>query len=155
MLFQYEDLWAMINFIPGEHELKLRPAPDTKQTGNGPPQGGSSSPEKKVARVNPRKGRLIVRNLSFKATEESLRAAFAQYGELSELNILKKPNGQMVGCAFVQYKKINHASKAILEMNAKPFLGRPVAVDWAVPKEVFQGKNTEVRVGRGGGIINI
>ena len=25
------------------------------------------------------------------------------------------------------------------ETNAKNFLGRPIAVDWAVPKEVFKG----------------
>ena len=96
-----------------------------------------------MARANPRKGRLIIRNLSFKASEESVREAFGKYGELAEVNILKKPNGQMVGCAFIQYNKINHAAKAIMETNAKPFLGRPVAVDWAVPKEVFAGRNNQ------------
>ncbi len=78
--------------------------------------------------------------LSNKATEDSIRESFSKYGELAEVNILKKPNGQMVGCAFIQYNKTNHAAKAILETNAKPFLGRPIAVDWAVPKEVFKGK---------------
>jgi nucleolar protein 4 len=75
-----------------------------------------------------------------------VRETFGKYGELAEVNILKKPNGQMVGCAFIQYKKINHAAKAIMEANAKPFLGRPVAVDWAVPKEVFKGKFLEVNI---------
>jgi RNA recognition motif-containing protein len=79
-----------------------------------------------------------------KATEDSIRESFSKYGELAEVNILKKPNGQMVGCAFIQYNKTNHAAKAILETNAKPFLGRPIAVDWAVPKEVFKGKKSRV-----------
>jgi RNA recognition motif-containing protein len=83
-------------------------------------------------------------NLSNKATEDCIRESFSKYGELAEVNILKKPNGQMVGCAFIQYNKTNHAAKAILETNAKPFLGRPIAVDWAVPKEVFKGKKSRV-----------
>jgi hypothetical protein len=42
--------------------LKLRPAPDTKQAA---PVGQEQ--HKAAARVNPKKGRLIIRNLSFKA----------------------------------------------------------------------------------------
>jgi hypothetical protein len=45
----------------GENTLKLRPAPDTKQA------AGVGQEQHKAARVNPRKGRLIIRNLSFKA----------------------------------------------------------------------------------------
>ena len=29
--------------------------------------------------------------------------------------------------------------QAIADTNAKNFLGRPIAVDWAVPKELFKG----------------
>ena len=129
----------------GENELKLRPAPDTKQANSTAQElNNSHQQHQKAARVNPRKGRLIIRNLSFKATEASIREAFAKHGELAEVNILKKPNGQMVGCAFIQYNKTNHAAKAILKMNAEPFLGRPIAVDWAVPKEVFKGEGVDV-----------
>merc|ERR1719193_2287529 len=64
---------------------------------------------------------------------------FSKFGELAEVNILKKPDGKLVGCAFVQFKNINNAAKAMKETNAKPFMGRPIAVDWAVPKEVFKG----------------
>jgi hypothetical protein len=42
--------------------LKLRPAPDTKQAA-----AVGQEQQHKVTRVNPRKGRLIIRNLSFKA----------------------------------------------------------------------------------------
>ena len=47
----------------------------------------------------------------------------------------------MVGCAFVQYSNVAEASKAIKELNGKPFLQRPVAIDWAVSKDRFQGEN--------------
>lgn len=43
----------------------------------------------------------------------------------------------MVGCAFVQFEKVNHAAKAIHHGNAKEFLGRPVAIDWAVNQKHF------------------
>ena len=47
----------------------------------------------------------------------------------------------MVGCAFVQYSNVAEASKAIKELNGKPFLQRPVAIDWAVSKDRFQNEN--------------
>ena len=47
----------------------------------------------------------------------------------------------MVGCAFVQYSNVAEASKAIKELNGKPFLQRPVAIDWAVSKDRFQSEN--------------
>merc|ERR1719481_1795113 len=43
----------------------------------------------------------------------------------------------MVGCAFVEYKKVLEATKALKNLNASQLLGRTIAVDWAVPKEVF------------------
>ena len=52
------------------------------------------------------KARLIIRNLSFKADEDSLRSHFEELGEVVDVNILRKPDGRMVGCAFVEYKKV-------------------------------------------------
>lgn len=75
------------------------------------------------ARVN-RKARLIIRNISFKATEDSLKQHFEPYGELLEVKLLKKPDGKLVGCAFVHYKNVPMAKKALLETNMKPFLGK-------------------------------
>merc|ERR1712018_419596 len=43
----------------------------------------------------------------------------------------------MVGCAFVQLSSVGEAAKAIKQLNGKPFLNRPIAVDWAVSKEQF------------------
>ncbi|KAI9555159.1 hypothetical protein GHT06_017674 [Daphnia sinensis] len=84
-----------------------------------------------------KKGRIIIRNLSFKATEDAVRDWFLQYGEVADVKLLKKPDGSMVGCGFVQFKTVPCAAKAIKECNAKPFLGRPIAVDWAIPKEKY------------------
>lgn len=86
---------------------------------------------------NLKKGRLIIRNLSFKTTEEALRTEFEKHGALTEVNILKKPDGKLVGCAFVQYEKYQDSLNAIKSMNGKDFLNRKVTVDFAVSKDRY------------------
>lgn len=84
-----------------------------------------------------RKARIILRNLSYKTTEQKLKDEFAKYGEIKEANLLKRADGKLVGCAFIQYDKVNHAAKAIHHANSKEFLGRPVVIDWAVNQKKF------------------
>lgn len=94
-----------------------------------------------------RKARLIIRNLSFKADEDQLQKHFEKTGgKVTEVNILKKPDGKMVGCAFVQMDTIGNAAKAVSSLNGKPFLGRAVAVDWAVAKDKFQQASSKASV---------
>uniref|UniRef100_A0ACB8FMK4 Uncharacterized protein n=1 Tax=Sphaerodactylus townsendi TaxID=933632 RepID=A0ACB8FMK4_9SAUR len=92
----------------------------------------------KKPRGAPKKARLIIRNLSFKCSEEDLKAAFAPFGTVLEASIPKKPDGKMRGFAFVQFKNILEAGKALKGMNMKEIKERPVAVDWAVSKEKYQ-----------------
>ncbi|NXI43027.1 RBM28 protein, partial [Galbula dea] len=85
-----------------------------------------------------RKARLIVRNLSFKCSEEDLRALFSPFGTVLEVNIPRKPDGKMRGFAFVQLQKVLEAAKALRGVNMKEIKGRPVAVDWAVAKDKYR-----------------
>ncbi|XP_011355563.1 RNA-binding protein 28 [Pteropus vampyrus] len=94
----------------------------------------------KKAKVADKKARLIIRNLSFKCSEDDLKTVFAQYGAVLEVNIPKKPDGKMRGFAFVQFKNLLEAGKALKSMNMKEIKGRTVAVDWAVAKDKY--KNT-------------
>lgn len=84
-----------------------------------------------------KRARIIIRNISYKATDESLTKHFSQYGKIEDLNLLKRPDGKLVGCAFIQYEKVNEAAKAILQATNKEFLGRLVYVDWAVGKSDY------------------
>lgn len=86
---------------------------------------------------NSKKGRLIVRNLPFKVTEVILHKHFKKYGEIAEVKLLRKADGKLVGCGFIQFVKKNSAAKAILSCSGKPLLGRTIIVDWALPKSVF------------------
>ncbi|KAM7298087.1 RNA-binding protein 28 [Ixodes scapularis] len=93
--------------------------------------------EERLARKK-RKPRLIVRNLSFKANETVLRDCFGKYGDLVEVSIPKKPDGKMRGFAFVQFAETKSAIKAINGLNASNISGRPVAVDFCLPKATYQ-----------------
>ncbi|XP_052744776.1 RNA-binding protein 28 [Bicyclus anynana] len=92
--------------------------------------------DKNQIRLN-RRARLIIRNISFKATEETLKQHFEPYGVVQEVSLLKKPDGKMVGCGFVLFKNVQMAKEALSNTNMKPFLGRPISVDWAVPKNQY------------------
>lgn len=85
-----------------------------------------------------KKARLIIRNLSFKCSEDDLKAVFTHYGTVLEVNIPKKPDGKMRGFAFVQFKNLLEAGKALKGANMKEIKGRTVAVDWAVAKDKYK-----------------
>lgn len=89
------------------------------------------------ADANGQNSRVIVRNLSFKATEEDVKRFYAPFGEIREINLLKRPDGNLVGCGFVHFKHVEDASKAIFNTNKKEFLGRNINCDWAISKSKF------------------
>ncbi|XP_062839534.1 RNA-binding protein 28 isoform X2 [Anolis carolinensis] len=98
-------------------------------------QEAQKPPKKKGAS---KKARLIIRNLSFKCTEEDLKGVFSPFGTVLEVTLPRKPDGKMRGFAFVQFRNILEAGKALKGMNMKEIMERPVAVDWAVAREKYQ-----------------
>ena len=136
------------------HDLKVKAAMDKGDKVEEASQKEKSQREfdKKAAKA--KKARLIVRNLSFKATDESLKQHFETEGtklekrHVVDVNILKKPDGKMVGCGFIQFQTVAEAADAIKNLNGKPYLKRPIAVDWAVAKKDFkQGSVKEEEAG--------
>ncbi|KAK2842181.1 hypothetical protein Q5P01_012381 [Channa striata] len=83
------------------------------------------------------KARLIIRNLSFKCSEDDLKEVFSKFGTVVEAKIPLKPDGKKRGFAFVMLKNVSQAAKALNALNLKEINGRQVAVDWAVPKDKF------------------
>ena len=85
--------------------------------------------------------RLYVGNLSFNSSEESVRSAFSQAGEVSEVSIITdRMTGQPRGFAFVTMATDEAAQKAIQQMNGASLDGRALRVNEA-----------EERAPRGGG----
>ncbi|XP_043569889.1 RNA-binding protein 28 [Chiloscyllium plagiosum] len=102
-----------------------------------PKEASKANTKQQTQKKLQRKARLIVRNLSFKCSEDDLKALFSQYGTVLEVHIPRKEDGKMRGFAFVQLKNLLEAGKALKGMNLKKIKGRPVAVDWAVAKDKY------------------
>ncbi|XP_044580738.1 RNA-binding protein 28 isoform X2 [Cotesia glomerata] len=90
--------------------------------------------------VQNKKARIIVRNLSFKVTEDDIRKFYSSFGEIEQIDLLRKPDGKLVGCGFIQFKRLEDASKAIFKTNKKEFFGRPITSTWAIEKSKFVEK---------------
>lgn len=79
---------------------------------------------------------IYVGNLSFNSTEETLKNAFAAYGAVSSVRVVKdKYSGQSRGFAFVEMANESEANAAINALNGKPIDGRNVSVNEARPRE--------------------
>ena len=88
---------------------------------------------------------IYVGNLAHSATEDDLRQAFSQHGEVSSVNIVKdRETGRSRGFAFVEMPNGGEAASAIQQLNLREIGGRSITVDEARPKR-------DVRPGRGGG----
>ena len=85
--------------------------------------------------------RLYVGNLSFNSTSESIRAAFAESGEVTDVHIVTdRDSGQSRGFGFVTMGNAQEAANAIAQMNGAMLDGRSLRVNEA-----------EERQNRGGG----
>lgn len=91
-----------------------------------------------------KRARLVVKNLPFKTTEEDLRKHFSEFGEISDINLLKKSDGKLVGCAFIQYLMVQFAKKAKHHTDNQLFMGRNISVDFAKSKEKYTKEKEEV-----------
>jgi cold-inducible RNA-binding protein len=88
---------------------------------------------------------IYVGNLSFNATEDDIRQAFAAYGQVSTASIVKdKFTGQSRGFGFVEMADATEAQAAIAALNGKELQGRALTVNEARPR-------TEGGGGFGGG----
>lgn len=83
----------------------------------------------------------MVRNLPFSATEKNLKEFYEKYGEVTEVKLLRKPDGKLVGCGFIQFKEVQKAAKARHYTSGQPFLGRNIECDFALPKDKFSDRN--------------
>lgn len=79
--------------------------------------------------------RLYVGNLAYSATEEDVRALFAQYGEVSSVYVaVDRETGRSRGFAFVEYADRDSGEQAIEGTNGVDFGGRALVVNEARPR---------------------
>ncbi|EMI53188.1 RNP-1 like RNA-binding protein [Rhodopirellula sallentina SM41] len=78
---------------------------------------------------------IYVGNLAFSATEDDLRGAFEQYGEVSTVNIIMdRETGRSRGFAFVEMSDADGAKDAIENLDGQAISGRNVTVNEARPR---------------------
>ena len=95
---------------------------------------------------------IYVGNLSYNATEDDLRQAFAQYGDVSSVSVIKdRETGRPRGFAFVEMSDAGQAKQAIDNINNTEIAGRRVTVNEARPREDRGGGGGGRRGGGGGG----
>ncbi|KAL1208177.1 Serine/arginine-rich splicing factor SC35 [Cardamine amara subsp. amara] len=86
------------------------------------------------------KWKLIIRNLPFKATPSEIKKVFSEVGFVWDAFVPKNfETGLPKGFAFVKFTCKKDAEKAIEKFNGHMFSKRPIAVDWAVPKNLYNG----------------
>ena len=73
-------------------------------------------------------------NLSYNTTEATLRALFAEYGEIESVNLITdRDTGRPKGFAFVEMDTDEAAQAAISALNGKQVDDREIKVDKANP----------------------
>ena len=96
--------------------------------------------------------KLYVGNLSFKTTEDELRAHFGQYGTVTDVYVaMDKMTGRPRGFAFVTMSTAEEAKAAAEKTNGTELGGRQLTVNEARPKEDRPGGGGFGGGGRGFG----
>jgi RNA recognition motif-containing protein len=78
---------------------------------------------------------IYVGNLAPEATAEDITAAFAAFGTVDSVNLIKdRYSGESRGFAFVEMAAKTEATAAMTALNGKDLKGKPLSVNEARPK---------------------
>lgn len=79
---------------------------------------------------------IYVGNLSYSVTENDLKEAFSQFGQVSSVSLVTdKFSGQSKGFGFVEMPSNSEADAAIKGLNERDLKGRNIKVNQAKPRE--------------------
>jgi cold-inducible RNA-binding protein len=95
---------------------------------------------------------IFVGNLSFGATEDTVRSLFEQYGTVERVSIVTdRDTGRAKGFGFVEMTGDAEAERAISSLNGQELDGRNLTINEARPKEDRGGGFGGGGRGNGGG----
>ena len=95
--------------------------------------------------------KIYVGNLSYEVTEDDLKLAFKEFGQVESVTIIKdKYSGQSKGFGFVEFASKAEGQAAIDGLNGKEVKGRTLNVNEARPRPEGQGGYGGHRGGGGG-----
>ena len=77
---------------------------------------------------------IYVGNLAFNVTEDDLRVIFSEFGEVSNVNIIReRPSGRSKGFGFVEMQNNSEADKAIKALNGTKLKEQSIKISQAKP----------------------
>lgn len=80
--------------------------------------------------------KLYVGNLPFTATDDDLASVFSEQGQVESARvIMDRETGRSKGFGFVEMSTPEEAVNAAQTMNGQPFMGRPLTVNEARPRD--------------------
>ncbi len=86
--------------------------------------------------------KLYVGSISFQATEEDLKEAFSEVGEVESVNIITDQfTNRSKGFGFVEMASDEDAKKAIETLNGTTFMNRSIIVNEARPQRPRERKS--------------
>ncbi|PON42981.1 Polyadenylate binding protein [Parasponia andersonii] len=78
---------------------------------------------------------LYVKNLDDSLTDDNLKELFSEFGTITSCKVMRDPNGVSRGSGFVAFSTAEEASRALVEMNGKMIVSKPLYVALAQRKE--------------------
>ncbi|KAF5751188.1 polyadenylate-binding protein 2-like isoform X1 [Tripterygium wilfordii] len=78
---------------------------------------------------------LYIKNLDDSIDDDKLKELFSQFGSIISYKVMRDPNGMSKGSGFVAFSTPEEASRAMLEMNGKMVINKPLFVALAQRKE--------------------
>lgn len=87
---------------------------------------------------------LSIYGLPLPFAETDLREHFEKYGKVEKLEVFRDHFGNLRSLSFVDFEKVEDASRAVSELNGRPFKGRPIMVTYRKEHSRFSGKKLKV-----------
>lgn len=78
---------------------------------------------------------LYIKNLDDSISDDKLKELFSQFGIITSCKVMRDPNGISRGSGFVAFSTPEEASRALVEMNGKMIVSKPLYVALAQRKE--------------------
>jgi len=95
-----------------QEEIKQEETPAEEANGEAAPMEEQQAPAEPEEPEN-ENAKIIVRQINYKTSEDTLREYFASYGEISKLNLKTNSDGTSRGFGFIVFKEEDTVTKVL------------------------------------------
>lgn len=69
-------------------------------------------------------GKLVLKNIPYRASAENITELVSKYGKVTDVRLLKTPEGVSKGLAFVELDPAENTESVIEQLNDQDYMGR-------------------------------